>query len=81
MKRYLILSIALFFPLFLHAEILPLKYDGFTVWLDCSRHGAVKFNYHVYKDNSNLPRHNKFYSDESVPARCRQTSTRGYRFK
>ena len=29
------------------AETLRLDYDGFTIWLDCARRGAVKFRYNL----------------------------------
>lgn len=62
----------------LDSEILKLDYDGFTVWLDCSKHGAVKFEYVAHHDNGSEPRASKFYLDPNVPARCQQTSSKTY---
>lgn len=59
-------------------QILKLKYDGFTVWLDCSKHGAVKFEYEAHHDNGSEPRASSFYLDPNVPARCQQTSAKPY---
>ncbi len=61
-----------------HPEILKLDYDGFTVWLDCSKHGAVKFEYEAHHDNGSEPRASRFYLDPNVPARCQQTSSKPY---
>jgi len=36
---------------FVHAsEIKRLDYEGFTVWVDCDRRGAVKFQYNAQHD-------------------------------
>ena len=32
------------------AEVLRLDYEGFTIWLDCERRGAVKFRYNAQRD-------------------------------
>ena len=53
-------------------------YDGFTLWLDCEKHGAVKFQYHATRDTGHLPRSKAFYLDENVPAECQQKSAKSY---
>lgn len=61
-------------------EILELNYTGgFTIWLDCSRRGAVRFRYNAQHDEGDLPRHTRFYLDPDVLAHCQQTSTASYR--
>ena len=55
------------------------RYDGFTVWLDCQRHGAVAFFYELDKDEGNIPRGSGFKKDSSVPQTCQPNSTDSYR--
>jgi hypothetical protein len=31
------------------ADMLRLDYEGFTIWLDCERRGAVKFRYNAQR--------------------------------
>jgi endonuclease G len=59
-------------------KILKLDYQGFTVWLDCSKRGAVKFRYNAQHDTGSAKRYNKFFLDPKVPLECQQTSTKGY---
>jgi endonuclease G len=59
-------------------SILRLDYEGFTVWLDCKRRGAVKFRYTAQHDNGKFKRYKKFHLDPNVPRRCQQKSFRGY---
>ena len=60
------------------AEVLRLDYEGFTVWLDCERRGAVKFRYNAQRDQGDLERSSAFRLDPNVPGRCQQTSTGPY---
>ncbi len=59
-------------------NILKLDYEGFTVWLDCSQRGAVKFQYNAQHDTGNAKRLDSFYLDPNVPAECQQTTTKAY---
>lgn len=59
-------------------RLLQLDYDSFTIWLDCARHGAVKFSYTVGRDSGNLKRNKQYHLDPNVPASCQQRSFRGY---
>jgi endonuclease G len=52
---------------------------GFTVWLDCEKRGAVKFQYNAQRDTGDAKRSSRFYLDSKVPARCQQTSTNSYK--
>jgi endonuclease G len=61
------------------SQILRLDYEGFTVWVDCARRGAVKFRYNAQHDTGSHPRSSRFYLDPDVPARCQQTSAASYR--
>lgn len=61
------------------AEILRLDYEGFTVWLDCGKRGAVKFRYNAQRDTGNHERASRFHLDPDVPARCQQTSAESYK--
>ena len=60
------------------AEILRLDYDGFALWLDCERRGAVKFRYNAQRDQGTLPRVPTFTLDPAVPPQCQQASTGPY---
>jgi endonuclease G len=59
-------------------NILRLDYEGFTVWLDCNRRGAVKFRYNAQRDTGNAKRAKSFYLDPNVPQECQQTSAKAY---
>ena len=59
-------------------KLMRLDYEGFTVWLDCERRGAVKFQYNAQHDNGSLPREEKFALDPNVPAQCQQTTANAY---
>jgi endonuclease G len=59
-------------------KILKLDYEGFTVWLDCDKRGAVKFRYNAQHDTGNAKRSDSFYLDPNVPAECQQTTAKAY---
>lgn len=59
-------------------KILKLDYDGFTVWLDCNRRGAVKFQYNAQHDTGNEKRAKDFILDPNVPVECQQISSKPY---
>jgi len=59
-------------------NLLRLNYEGFTVWLDCEKRGAVKWRYNAQRDTGSQARDNGFQLDPSVPKDCQQTSTKGY---
>jgi endonuclease G len=60
------------------AQIMKLDYEGFTVWLDCEKHGAVKFQYNAQYDNGSFPRAENFTLDPKVPAQCQQFTYNAY---
>lgn len=60
------------------SKILKLDYQGFTVWLDCSKRGPIKFRYSAQRDSGNFKRYPDFFLDPNVPAECQQTSTKAY---
>ena len=49
------------------SSILKLDYSGFTVWLDCSKRGAIKFQYVAQRDTGHFKRFDKFSLDPKVP--------------
>lgn len=53
-------------------------YERFTLWLDCEKHGAIKFQYYLTQDTGHLPRAQSFYLDDKVPADCQQKSAKPY---
>lgn len=59
-------------------QVLRLDYDGFTVWLDCHRRGAVRFKYALSQDQGSVPRYDTFMLDPVVPDYCQQTSAKPY---
>ena len=59
-------------------KVLKLDYPGFTVWLDCSKRGAIKFQYVAQHDTGNAKRYDKFFLDPNVPAECQQTTANAY---
>lgn len=59
-------------------DILRLDYDGFTVWLDCSKRGPVKFQYNAQRDTGNAKRAPDFYLDPNVPKECQQLTSKAY---
>ncbi len=60
------------------SKILKLDYPGFTIWLDCEKHGAVKFQYVAQHDTGNAKRYPRFYLDPKVPSECQQTTAEAY---
>lgn len=61
------------------AEVKRLDYEGWTIWLDCDKRGAVKFRYNAQRDQGDFKRRSTFYLDPDVPRRCQQTSTAAYK--
>jgi endonuclease G len=59
-------------------NILKLDYPGFTVWLDCTQRGAIKFQYVAQRDSGNAKRYDKFFLDQNVPPECQQTTANAY---
>jgi len=62
-------------------NLLQLDYEGFTVWLDCEKRGAVKFQYNAQRDTGNFKRSSNFYLDPKVPKECQQHSSKTYKQK
>jgi|GEM_PF-146406 len=60
------------------APNLKLDYPGFTIWLDCSRRGAIKFQYEVKSSAGDTPHSDSVFLDSDVPADCQQTSVNAY---
>ncbi len=59
-------------------RILKLNYEGFTLWLDCKRRGAIKFSYNAHHDTGSFKRNSRFFLDPNVPSECQQNSTKPY---
>lgn len=60
------------------SRLLRVNYDDFTLWLDCSKHGAIKFKYYAQRDAGSFKRSSRFYLDPKVPPECQQISTNSY---
>jgi len=59
-------------------NLLQLNYKDFTLWLDCNKRGATKFEYVTVPDTNKAKRSNSFFLDPNVPANCQQLSTKTY---
>ncbi|SJM89521.1 DNA/RNA non-specific endonuclease [Crenothrix polyspora] len=59
-------------------KLIKLDYEGFTVWLDCNRRGAVKFQYNPQRDTGSAPRNDRFFLDPNVPKECQQKTAKAY---
>jgi len=59
-------------------NLLQLDYEGFTVWLDCARRGAVKFRYNAQHDSGSAKRYDDFFLDPQVLPECQQISSKAY---
>jgi len=58
------------------------QYDGFTVWLDCTRNAAYRFEYMAYEDCGCYPRHHGFKVDpnaDRIGRSCQQRNGRAYK--
>ncbi|GFO72618.1 endonuclease G, mitochondrial [Bathymodiolus japonicus methanotrophic gill symbiont] len=62
-------------------DLMKLDYEGFTIWLDCQKRGAVKFRYNAQRDTGNFKRSSRFYLDPNVPKECQQYSAKTYKAK
>lgn len=60
------------------AEVVQRDFDGFKVWIDCERDGAVRFEYSVGPDTGSLERKRNFTIDAGLPPGCGQTSYKTY---
>jgi hypothetical protein len=61
MKRYGSVLLGCLFLLTLlspvASEVMRRDYEGFTIWLDCDKRGAVKFRYNAQRDQGEFQRH------------------------
>ena len=62
-------------------NILKLDYSGFTVWLNCTKRGAIRYQYVAQHDDGNFKRYDKFALDPKVPKECQQYSSKTYGLK
>jgi endonuclease G len=60
-----------------NAEVRRFNYDGFSVWVDCQKRGAVLFHYFATQDRGSLSRISAFSIDPDAGG-CQQTSTDTY---
>ena len=56
------------------SEIKRIDYEGFTVWMDCDKRGAIKFQYNAQHDTGNFKRHKSFHIDPNVSPSCQHLS-------
>ena len=63
------------------SEIKRIDYEGFSVWVDCDKRGAVKFQYNVQRDTGSYKRLKSFHIDSDVSSSCQQLSAKTYKQK
>jgi endonuclease G, mitochondrial len=63
------------------SEIKRIDYEGFTVWVDCDKRGAVKFQYNAQHDTGSFKRHKSFHIDPDISSSCQQLSVKTYKKK
>ena len=81
-KTLTIITIFYFISCVVHAsEIKRIDYEGFTVWVDCDKRGAVKFQYNAQHDTGSFKRHKSFHIDPNVSSSCQQLSAKTYKQK
>jgi hypothetical protein len=51
-------------------NISKLDYPEFTVWLDYSKCGTIKFQYVAQQDTGNFERYDELSLDPKVPKKC-----------
>lgn len=61
------------------AAIWRVDHEGFTVWLDCEQHGAVRFRYNAQHDTGGFPREDDYWFDPDVPPECQPFNTDTFR--
>lgn len=57
------------------SAIWRIDHEGFTIWLDCIEHGAVRFRYNAQRDTGNAPRDDEYRFDPDAPPECQPIST------
>lgn len=55
-----------------------IKYRGFDLLMDCKTRSALFVHYILKADNGSYNRSSDFFMDSTIPAYCRQTSSRYY---
>lgn len=60
-------------------DLLKIRHKGYTLWLDCERRSAVRFEYVASEDTGDLKGSNHFTLDPSVPKSCQQLATGTYK--
>lgn len=60
-------------------KVIRLDYEGFTIWLDCSKRGAIKFQYNAQRDTGDFERSSKFYLDPNTSKECQQYQADSYK--
>ena len=81
-NNFLFSALAIFLSLSAHAsEIKRIDYEGFAVWMDCDKRGAVKFQYNAQHDTGSFKRLKSFHIDPNVSSSCQQISAKTYKQK
>ena len=60
------------------AEERQVDYQGFTLWLDCDKRAATRFEYSLGKDTGNEERTKYKYRLDPSLGGCQQLSTKSY---
>lgn len=61
------------------STIWRVDHEGFTIWLDCDQHGALRFRYNAQHDTGSFPRADDYWFDPDAPPECQPFSTDTFR--
>ena len=73
LMQRLLYAMLLLAPLSLSAEVLELRYQDFTIWLNTDKRSAINFHYHLDRDVGNVKRDSRFYLDPELDRSYQQT--------
>lgn len=59
-------------------SLIQVDYPGFTLWADCEKRSAVKFQYVAHRDTGEIKRSHGFFVDSGIPSSCQQFSAKSY---
>jgi endonuclease G len=60
-------------------SVYRVDHEGFTVWLDCIEHGALRFRYNAQRDTGVFPREDDYWFDPEAPPECQPFNTDTFR--
>jgi endonuclease G len=61
-----------------NAQEREIQYDGFKVWVDCQKRGAVRFFYVAHRDSGSLARKSSYKRDPDFPDECQSKTNKEF---